>query len=331
MAGYMDTRLNSILHQGPGQAEFTTKREEAGYIHSKITPQGGIRTWVNGVPCADLIDSMTPTGFIALQVHSIGKDSTKAGLQVKWKNINIITKDVQKYLTPYSDVIPQISFLNNELTEREISEGWVLLFDGKSSKGWIGAKIKTFPSSGWIIQDGTISTDPAERGAHGGGDIVSTDKYKNFELIVDFLYKPGANSGIKYFIDTESKNGSLATIGCEYQILDDKLHPDAKLGIGGNRKLAGLYDLLAPVNKRDNGPNRWNRAKIIVNGNRVQHWLNGQMTVEYERGNDKWRELVATSKFRTIAGFGDAAEGRILLQDHGDTVSFKNIKIREME
>src|SRR5450759_73612 len=149
-----------------------------------------------------------------------------------------------------------------------------------------------------------------------GGDIITINKYKNFELIVDFLYTPGANSGIKYFIDAETNNGTLAQIGCEYQILDDKLHPDAKAGINGNRTLAGLYDLIPPKNKRDNGPDKWNRAIIIVKGNHIEHWLNGQMTVSYERGDAAWKALVATSKFKSSPNFGEATEGHILLQDH---------------
>ena len=103
--------------------------------------------------------------------------------------------------------------------------------------------------------------------------------------------------------------------------LDDKNHPDAKAGIAGNRTLSGLYDLIAPKNVRDNGANKWNRAIIIVKDNHVQHWLNGQLTVEYDRGTPEWKELVATSKFKTIAGFGETTKGRILLQDHGDIVS----------
>ena len=220
---------------------------------------------------------------------------------------------------------------DNKLTKKEVKEGWILLFDGKSGANWMNAKKKTFPSAGWIIKDGTLNITSASGTQNTGGDIVTVNKYKNFELSVDFKYAPGANSGIKYFVDTETNNGALASIGCEYQILDDKLHPDAKAGINGNRTLAGLYDLIPPKNKKDNGPDKWNRAIIIVKGNHVQHWLNGQMTVEYDRGTPEWKELVATSKFKSSPGFGEVTEGRILLQDHGNNVSFKNIKIRELK
>lgn len=226
--------------------------------------------------------------------------------------------------------IPEGESADNTLTKEETADGWKLLFDGKTPAGWINAKSGKFPANGWEIRDGTIFTNPALKQADGGGDIVSEGKYGNFELIVDFMYVKGANSGIKYFIDTEAENGSLASIGCEYQILDDKNHPDANAGFAGNRKLAGLYDLIAPKDVHDNGYDRWNRAGIVVNGNKVQHWLNGYLVVEYEQGNEAWRELVATSKFKPVKGFGEVEAGRILLQDHGDTVSFRNIKIREL-
>lgn len=300
--------------------------------HYRVEAIGNsIRTWVNGIPTADLIDDMTPSGFIALQVHGIGNDSSRVGEEVKWKNIRIMTEDLKKFATPYTNVIPQVSFLTNTLTEREKAEGWKLLFDGQTSAGWMNAKTKAFPPSGWVIKDGLLSFVPEEKGEGGGGDIVTTDKFKNFELIVDFRYVKGGNSGIKYFIDTERDSGKYASIGCEYQILDDRNHPDAKAGINGNRTLAGLYDLIAPKPKRDNGFDNWNRAAIIVNGNKVQHWLNDNLTVEYERSNQAWRDLVATSKFKNVPGFGENAEGRILLQEHTDPVAFKNIKIREIK
>ena len=219
---------------------------------------------------------------------------------------------------------------NNTLTPNEVKDGWILLFDGVTSDGWMNAATKNFPESGWEIKDGTLMTNPALKGEHGGGDIVSKGKYKDFELSVDFNYKPGANSGIKYFIDTERDSGKYRSIGCEYQILDDNLHPDAKAGLSGNHKLACLYDLIPPVHVKDNGPDAWNNARIIVKGNHVQHLLNGQITVEYYRGSPEWKEAVSKSKFKDVPGFGETIEGRILLQEHGDVVAFKNIKIREL-
>ena len=310
------------------QAKTAFKNNE--WNHFRIEAIGNsIRTWVNNIPCADLIDDMTPVGFIALQVHGIGRDSTSDGIQAKWKNIRIITQNLDKYKTPYTPVIPQCSFLNNTLSEREIKEGWKLLWDGKTTNGWRSAKSNSFPKEGWYIKDGVLGTIESGGGeSAAAGDIVTLEKYKNFELIVDFNYSQGANSGIKYLVNTELNKGPGSAIGCEYQILDDKNHPDAKEGISGNRTLAGLYDLITPLPKRDNGAGQWNRATIIVNGNHVEHWLNGQKTVEYERGNDVWRALVAKSKFKIWPEFGEASEGNILLQEHGNAVLFKNIKIK---
>jgi hypothetical protein len=213
----------------------------------------------------------------------------------------------------------------NKLTSKEVKEGWQLLWDGSTNAGWRGYRTATFPAAGWEMKDGILTVLPPQAPAKSGGDIITIKTYKNFELSIDFLYTPGANSGIKYFIDGKTN------VGCEYQVLDDKLHPDAKLGKDGNRTLAGLYDLIPPKNKTDNGPDKWNTAKIIVKGNHVEHWLNGQMTVSYERGDAAWKALVATSKFKDAANFGEAAEGHILLQDHGNKVSYKNIKIREIK
>jgi hypothetical protein len=300
--------------------------------HVRVEAIGNsLRTWVNGIPCADVIDDMTPSGFIALQVHSIGKDQARVGEKISWKNIKIISKNPEKYATPYTPVIPQISYLNNVLTEREIKEGWKLLWDGKTLNGWRTSRSTSAPASGWEIKDGVLSVLDSKEQPKRGGDIFTTGKYKNFELIVDFRYVKGANSGIKYLTGAEGNDGSLSNVGCEYQVLDDRNHPDAKAGINGNRTLAGLYDLIPPKNKRDNGIDNWNRAVIIVNGNHIEHWLNGFKTVEYERGNDEWRKLVQTSKFKDIKGYAEATEAHIQLQDHGNHVSYKNIKIREIK
>ncbi|NMC37964.1 MAG: DUF1080 domain-containing protein [Bacteroidales bacterium] len=220
---------------------------------------------------------------------------------------------------------------DNTLSDKEISEGWQLLFDGKTNTGWMNAKSGKFPSDGWKIENGALIIDPEGKSKTGGGDIVTVKKFGNFELSLEFKYTPGANSGIKYFVDIEKDNGDLASIGCEYQILDDRLNEDAKAGVAGNHTLAALYDLIPPQDVSDNGPGQWNKASIIVNDNKVQHLLNGIKTVEYERGTPEWRSLVAKSKYRNFEGFGEYHEGRILLQDHGHEVEFRNIKIREIK
>ena len=173
-----------------------------------------------------------------------------------------------------------------------------------------------------------MATGGAESAA--GGDIVTVDRYGDFELIVEFLIAKGANSGIKYFVDPGLNKGEGSAIGCEFQILDDVNHPDAKAGMSGNRKLAGLYDLIPPENVRFNGVGEWNRARIVARGQHVEHWLNGFKTVEYERGTQMWRALVAHSKYTVWPRFGEAPKGHILLQDHGDRVSFRSVKIREI-
>lgn len=298
-----------------------------------------IRVWLNGVQTVDLIDDVTAKGFIALQVHSIDGKAEKEGKTIEYKNIRIKTEKLDVDKTPASTGIPQISYLKNTLTEREIKEGWRLLWDGKTTNGWRGAKIKTFPENGWYIKDGELSVE-ANGGAESenGGDIVTIEKYKNFELQVDFKFTKGANSGIKYFVDTELNKGKGSSIGCEFQILDDKEHPDAKAGVDGNRTLASLYDLVKADPKfysPDQGKKRvnnygWNRARIVVEGNKVQHYLNGIKVIEYERGTQQWKALVAYSKYKNWPNFGEAEEGHILLQDHGDAVSFRNIKIKTL-
>ena len=231
--------------------------------------------------------------------------------------------------------IQTIKSQDNTLTSKEKEEGWVLLWDGKTTEGWRGAKISGFPDKGWKTENGVLRVDPSN-GAESanGGDIVTIRKYKNFILKVDFKITKGANSGIKYFVDTDMNKGEGSAIGCEYQILDDKNHPDAKLGVKGNRQLGALYDLI-PAD-RSNPDYRFdedgfNTAMIIVSGNRVQHYLNGVKILEYVRNTQEFNALVAYSKYANWQNFGNASEGNILLQDHGDEVFFKNIKIKEIK
>ena len=290
-----------------------------------------IRTWVNGVACADLFDDADLSGFIALQVHGIGKDQSKEGKTVAWRNIRICTEDVASYASPEVLATPQVNAIDNTLSPREKAEGWQLLWDGKTSEGWRGARLNIFPEKGWTIKDGVLTVEKGNGGeSTNGGDIVTTKKYRNFMLSVDFQITQGANSGIKYFVDPGMNKGAGSAIGCEFQILDDLRHPDAKLGVKGNRKLGSLYDLIPAPEQKPFDINRFNTALVIVRGKHVEHWLNGVKLLEYDRDSQQWNALVAYSKYRDWPNFGNAAEGHILLQDHGDEVRFKNIKIKEL-
>jgi len=282
-----------------------------------------LKTWVNGVPAAHLIDGMTKTGFIGLQVHQ-GKENRK----ITWKNIRIIDKDVQKYAT--KTPLPPAQ-KRNIVTAEEQKDGWKLLWDGKSTKGWKGAKLELFPKNGWHISNGiltVLSSGGAESAA--GGDIVTEKRYGDFELKVDFKLTAGANSGIKYYVDTEINKGSGSSIGLEFQILDDALHPDAKEGNHeGSRTVASLYDLIqADVNKPIKSIGEWNTAHIISKNNHIEHWLNGVKVLEYERKSKDFLKLVSESKYKKWSGFGMLNKGQLLLQDHGDKVSFRNIKVK---
>ncbi len=217
----------------------------------------------------------------------------------------------------------------NQLSPEEISGGWRLLWDGQTTHGWRSARGPDFPAKGWAINDGVLAVLPSSGKEGGvGGDIITVDKYSNFELKADFKITPGCNSGIKIFVDPELNRGPGSSIGLEYQILDDERHPDAKLGRDGNRTLGSLYDLYPPSpDKHPNPIGEWNTALITSNGPHVEHWLNGRKILEYTRFTPEFRQRVKESKFKVWPGFGELREGYILLQDHGNRVFFRNIKI----
>ncbi|MDR1339690.1 MAG: DUF1080 domain-containing protein [Prevotellaceae bacterium] len=288
-----------------------------------------IRTWINGVACTNLWDDMTPEGFIALQVHSIGNNSKLNGKTVSWKDIRICTTNVAQYQT--ASTAPEINSVVNTISPTEAKDGWKLLWDGKTSEGWRGAKIDAFPKKGWVIENGLLKVQKGGGGeSTNGGDIVTVKKYKNFILKVDFKITPGANSGVKYFVDPGLNRGEGSAIGCEFQILDDEKHPDARKGVKGNRTIGSLYDLIPATKSGKFNINKFHTATVIVKDNHVEHLLDGIKVVEYERNNQMWNALVAYSKYRDWPDFGNATEGYILLQDHGDEVWFKNIKIKEL-
>ena len=289
-----------------------------------------MRTWVNGIPTAHLVDSRSLKGFIALQVHSI-PSTEKPGKQIRWRNINIQLVDLQP--SPMDDIFV-VNLVPNNLSSQEKEQGYKLLFDGNTAQHWRGAYKDSFPAKGWEIEEGELTVLASDGGeSTNGGDIVSREEYDAFELKFDFRLSEGANSGVKYFV-TEKEGNTGSAIGLEYQLLDDEKHPDAKMGRNGNRTLASLYDLIAsaktPAARRPIGT--WNQGILrVYPDNRVEHWLNGYLVVQYVRGSDAFKNLVAESKYKDWENFGMAPKGRILLQDHGDRVAFRSIKIRALK
>ena len=327
-AGIYDEARRGWLNPMTENPEAQKAFKQNDWNHYRIEAIGDtIKTWINGVPAAHLIDDKTPEGFIALQVHSIGNDQQE-GTEIIWKNIKILTDSLSKY-SMKTPVPPSIT--KNALGVDEAKKGWEMLWDGETTEGWRGARLDEFPEKGWEIKDGvlTVLSSGGEESA-AGGDIVTKELYGDFELKVDFKLTEGANSGIKYYVDTDLNKGPGSSIGLEYQILDDERHPDAKLGNHeGSRTVSSLYDLIkADEDKPINPIGEWNTAQIISKDGHVEHWLNGMKVLEYERGSDAYKKLVSESKYVTWPNFGEAEKGHILLQDHGDRVSFKNIKIK---
>ncbi|HCY41154.1 MAG TPA: DUF1080 domain-containing protein [Prolixibacteraceae bacterium] len=289
--------------------------------HYRIECVGSsIRTWVNGVPVAYVLDDMTSSGLIALQVHSIGKD-VQPGQQIRWKNIRIKTTGLKA--TETADVFV-VNLLPNTLCQAEKTQGWKMLFDGTTTTGWKAAGQDKFPSEGWKVEEGTMMAVAKVKGT----DIVSEEKFSAFEFQFEFNFAEGANSGVKYF----TGNGG-PSIGLEYQVLDDKKHPDAKMGVVGNRTMASLYDLI-PADKQDRfikPAGQWNIGRIVVYpDNRIEHWLNGMKVVEYVRGSSIYKALVARSKYAEFKDFGMVKEAPIMLQYHQDQVQFRSLKIRKL-
>ena len=216
-------------------------------------------------------------------------------------------------------VLAAVSFAAepNTLTDEEKAAGWKLLFDGRTNAGWVGIGKTAFPASGWSVEDGALTF------TKGGGDIVTGEQFENFDLSWEWRIVTGGNSGLKYNLPDPKK-----AVGFEYQLMDDANHPDGKRG-GGTRVTASLYDLIAPAPDKVLKPTgEWNTSRILVNGNHVEHWLNGAKTVEFELGGEPLKAAIAKSKYTGIAKFGDKTKSPILLQDHGDQIAFRSMKVR---
>jgi len=225
--------------------------------------------------------------------------------------------------TPEPDASPEPQAApvveHNTLTELEQEAGWLLLFDGETMIGWRSYHDEELPA-GWRVEDGTLHR------FDGGGEIVSSGEYSSFELMVDWKVAEAGNSGIFYLAALGSD--AIWESAPEMQVLDDERHPDGQSPLTSAGANYGLYPAPRGV---VNAAGEWNHARIVVEGEHVEHWLNGVMVVEYELGSDEWDDLVASTKFAQWPEYGTARTGHIGLQDHGDPVWYRNIKIRVME
>ena len=207
----------------------------------------------------------------------------------------------------------------NTLSDAEKAAGFKLLFDGKIADGWRGYKMKTLPS-GWKVLDGHLVR------VGGGGDIITDGEYGSFELLVDWKIAPKGNSGIMYHVE-EGPDTAYMT-GPEYQVLDNKGHPDGRSKM---TSAGSCYALYPPMKDVCHPAGEWNHTKIVIKDGHVEHWLNDVKVVEYQKGSDEWNKKVAGSKFKAWSLFGKPTKGHIALQDHGDKVEYRNIKIKTLD
>ena len=305
------------------QGEWNTMRIE--FVGQEL------RTFINGHAVANLVDDTDASGMICLQVHSV--EQALAGKQMRWRNITVNASPTAADRTVSR--APQYNLTPNSLTEWEKNHGWRLLWDGKTTDGWRGAKLDDFPAAGWQLADGELRVLASDGGeSTNGGDIVTTRHFSDFELQFEFKPTPGANSGVKYYVDPSLNKGAGSAIGLEFQILDDEKHPDAKMGTNGNRTAGSLYDLITAEvldarRSKEIKIGEWNRGRIVSRKGKVEHWLNGYKVIEFDRHSQIFRALVAYSKYKDWENFGQWPSGPILLQDHGDLVAFRSIKVRE--
>lgn len=232
----------------------------------------------------------------------------------------------------------QIATPVNTLSTAEKQAGWKLLFDGKTFNGWRSYYQTDKPSKGWTIQDGCLKNSKGTgRPRTGGGDLMTDELFTDFELRFEWSIQQGGNSGVYYFFhERQNKPGVVmymgddgtSPVGFEYQLIDDERHPDA-LQNGPLHATASLYSLIAPNDSKKLKPaGEFNESRIIVQGNHVEHWLNGKKVVSFELGSAELLNAIARSKYKGEPGFGTKAPTRILLQDHGDEIRFRNMRIR---
>lgn len=247
----------------------------------------------------------------------------------------------ETYLTQSSEALKMFkqkyALPSNTLSATEKKEGWELLFDGKSTEKWRGINQNSFPATGWKVKNGDLIAC-AEGGAESGngGDVITKKQYGNFILRWEWrMETKGGNSGVKYFVQEGIGTNKSYGFGLEYQLLDDKYHPwmlDGKMKPNDYHTLGSLYEIYpASPDKHPNPLGIWNESTIVSKNNHVEHWLNGQKILEYERGGADFNAKIAASKFKDVKGYGVLPQGYLLLQDHGSIIHFRNIKVKEIK
>ena len=307
-------------------AEGKTLKPAGEYNASRIIAQGGqIEHWLNGrkVVAIELGGyaanqriarskfanmprfAKEPTGHICLQHH---RD------EVWFRNVKV------RRLPPPS--LPAPARKNNRLSLEQRRAGWQNLFNGQNTVLWRGFLKEEFPQKGWVVEHGALK----HLSQGGGGSIVTKSRYREFDFRFEWRVATGANSGVKYFILEKERR---QPIGHEYQIIDDEKHADARRG--SKRQTAAFYDCLPAKNRVLKPVGQFNASRILVNGKQVEHWLNGVMVLNYTLGSSELLQAIAKSKFKNVKGFGQAHRGRILLQDHGDEVAYRNLRIKKLK
>lgn len=238
---------------------------------------------------------------------------------------------VHKKTAVAGDNLPQNQ---NILTKQETAAGWQLLFDGLSTNGWRGFKMKNFPEEGWTVKEGMLMVEYSGKGEAGnGGDIITEEQFGDFELKLDWRISPGGNSGVMFRVTESDAYADSWNTAPEVQILDDFGYEKWNDGYVINiKQMTGAnYDMHAPSFYYAKPAGEWNQFYLKVQGSHVEHWLNGMKIVDYELWTPEWKELVKKSKFSVYPDYGLARLGHVALQDHGHTVWFRNIKIRRIQ
>ncbi len=306
-------------------AEGKTLKPAGEYNTSRIIAQGNrIEHWLNGKKVVDLeLGSYAanqliakskfanmprfakePTGHICLQHH---RD------EVWFQNVK-----VRRLPSPS---LPARARKNNRLSLEQRKAGWQNLFNGQNTVRWRGFLKEEFPKIGWIVEHDALK----HISQGGGGSIVTKNRYREFDFRFEWRVATGANSGVKYFILEKERR---QPIGHEYQIIDDNQHADALRG--SKRQTAAFYDCLPAKNRVLKPVGQFNTSRILVDGKQVEHWLNGVMVLNYTLGSSELLQAIAKSKFKNVEGFGQPQRGRILLQDHGDEVAYRNLRIKKL-